>query len=92
MHADVSYRAALAYQRLTHVESRWNANCFHHDIEAVDLGVKVSAGRCANCGEVFAGRACVDRVCVWAGYHAFCQLKAGVGEVEESYASRGVEG
>lgn len=92
MHADVSYRAALAYQQLTRVECRWNADGFHHDIEAVDLGVEVSAGRCANCGDVFAGRACVDRVGVWTGYHAFCKLKTSVGEVEESYASRGVEG
>ena len=91
MHADVSYRAALAYQRLTHVERRWNANCFHHDIEAVDLRVEVSAGRRANCGDVFAGQACVDCVGVWTGYHAFCKLKTSVGEVEESYASRGVE-
>jgi hypothetical protein len=29
---------------------------------------------------------------VWTGYHAFCKLKTSVGEVEESYASRGVEG
>lgn len=91
MHANTCNRSAFAYQRLTHVECRWDANCFHHDIEAVDLGVEVSAGRCANCEDVFAGRACVDSVCVWTRYHAFCKLKTSVGEVKESYASRGVE-
>ena len=92
MHADISDRPALPYQFLTHVERRWDSDGFHHDVEAVDLGVEVRAGCCADCGYVFASRAGVNCVGVWAGEHALRELEARVREVEESYAARGVEG
>lgn len=92
VHADISDRPALPYQFLTHVERRWDSDGFHHDVEAVDLGVEVRAGCCAECSDVFAGGAGVNCVSVWAREHTLRKLEARVREVEESYAARGVEG
>lgn len=75
MHAYISYRPAFAYQRLTHVERRWYADCFHHDVEAVGLSVEVSACYGAGCDDGVAGRpdlTGVDGVRVGARQHALC--------------------
>lgn len=95
VHAYISYRPTFAYQRLTHVERRWDADGFHHDVEAVGLRVEVSACEGADRGDDVPGRSDVtgvDGVRVGAGEHAFCEREASVREVEECYAARGVEG
>lgn len=90
MHADIRNRPALPYQALTHVECSWDPDGFHDDVEAVDFGVEVFAGRFADFWDGL-GHAGVDYVSIRTRQHTLGELEASVGEVEESDASWGVE-
>jgi hypothetical protein len=91
MHANIRYRAAFPYQRLTHVEGCWGADGFHYDVETVDLGVEDLAGCFADFEDAF-GRAGVNRMGTWAGEHLFRETEARVRKVEEGDAAGRVEG